>query len=458
MTRARVVAGLLLLSGCAYYNGLYNANRLVREAERAERDGRTGEARSLWSQAAVKAESVVSRHPKSKYRDDALYLQGRALERTGSCSQAVGPLALAGDSSTDLTLRMSALLLLGDCRLQLREPDSTLVAVAPALDEGDAEVRSRALLLRGRALLQLGRNEEALEDLSASGAREGAYAKAVALARLDRRDEAAATLAAVIDGPYLEASWLPTLDSVGIGHPQAVAGLVDRLAVQPEVRDGARARLWLADGERWLSVGDSVTAERRFASVRDMVPDSLEGHEARAYLAVFGAQRAERWQQVVPLVDSLRAATQQGGRTSRIAGKHASVLTRARNQLESDGTPMGLFLAAEDVRDSVRNWALAGSLLEQVVERHAATVLAPKALLALAALRPDVGDSLVGVMRQRYPESPYTLVLAGGGGAAFEALEDSLRQAATGRRGLRDETEGPRRRGADSVRRVRNDP
>lgn len=459
MRTSRVVAGLLLLSGCAYYNGLYNANRLVREAERAERDGRTGEARSLWSQAAVKAESVASRHPTSKYRDDALYLQGHALERTGSCSQAVGPLALAGDSSPDLALRVSSLLLLGDCRLQLREPESTLVAVAPVLHDGNAEARSRALLLRGRALLQLGRNEAALEELTASGAREGAYAKAVALARLDRRDEAAAALGAVIDGPYSEASWLPTLDSVGRGHPQVVAGLVDRLAVHPEVRDGGRARLWLADGERWLSVGDSVMAERRFATVREMVPDSVEGRTARAHLGTFAAQRADSWEQVVPLADSLQAAIQQGGPPARVAGRHASVLTRARIQLEPDGTPMGLFLAAEDVRDSLRNRELAGSLLEQVVERYAATVLAPKALLALAALRPAVGDSLVGVMRQRYPASPYTLVLAGSGDAAFEALEDSLRQAgADGRRGIRDETEGPRRRSADSVRRVRNDP
>ena len=40
----------LLLVGamaCAYYNGLYNANRLVGEAEKAQREGRSGEARSL---------------------------------------------------------------------------------------------------------------------------------------------------------------------------------------------------------------------------------------------------------------------------------------------------------------------------------------------------------------------------------------------------------------------------
>ena len=54
--RARMVWFLLTagMVGCAYYNGLFNANRLAADAERAERDGRSGEARSLvpwlWQQ------------------------------------------------------------------------------------------------------------------------------------------------------------------------------------------------------------------------------------------------------------------------------------------------------------------------------------------------------------------------------------------------------------------------
>jgi tetratricopeptide (TPR) repeat protein len=439
---------VLLVTGCAYYNGLYNANRLAREAERAERDGRTGEARSLWSQAAVKAESVASRHPKSRYRDDALFLQGRALQRVGACTQALFPLALAADSSPDVTLRVDARLLLGDCRLQLREPESTLVAVTPVLDEGTPQARSAAQLLRGRALLQLGRNEAALEELTASGAREGAYAKAVALARLGRRAEAAATLEGVLDGPYLEADWLPTLDSVGTADPAVLGPILERLAAHPDVRDGHRARLWLADGQRWLGVGDTGAAERRFQAVRALAADSSAGRTARAHLAVLAARRAVAWTEVEDMADSLRTALQQGGDATRIGSRYSSVLARAQRELQLDGTPMGLFLAAEDVRDTVGNRELAASLWEQVVERYPETVLAPKALLALAAVRPALGDSLVAVLRARYPESPYTLVLDGAGAAEYEALEDSLRRAGAdgGRRRVREDAEGPRRR------------
>jgi len=164
--RLLVLALAVAGTGCAYYNGLYNANRLAREATRAEREGRTGEARSLWSQAAVKAESVASRHRKSKYWDDALLLRGRALARTGSCNQAVEPLTVAADSSTDTRLGIEARLLRGECHLQLREPESTLVAVGPVLTLGEAAEQSRAHLLRGQALLRLGRDAEALEGLA----------------------------------------------------------------------------------------------------------------------------------------------------------------------------------------------------------------------------------------------------------------------------------------------------
>ena len=127
------------VGACAYYNGLYNANHLAKEARRAERQGRTGEARSLWSQAAVKAESVASRHPHSKYRDDAWLLQGTALQSIRSCVSAVRPLELAADSSPDRNIRAEAALRAGQCRLDMAEPDSALEAVATILRDGTIE-------------------------------------------------------------------------------------------------------------------------------------------------------------------------------------------------------------------------------------------------------------------------------------------------------------------------------
>jgi predicted negative regulator of RcsB-dependent stress response len=426
--KGRSVALVLALAGagCAYYNGLYNANRLAREATRAEREGRTGEARSLWSQAAVKAESVASRHRKSKYWDDALLLQGRALARSGSCLPAVAPLGVAADSSTDARLGIEARLIMGECRLQLREPESTLVAVGPVLATGEAADQSRAHLLRGQALLRLGRDAEALEELAASGQREAEFERAMALTRLKRRSEAVATLEGLAGGPYNEVLWLPVLDTVGTGDPASVSALVDRLGDDPARGIGERLRLWLQDGRRWLAAGDSATAGNRFAQVRGLAPDSIEGRTARAHLAVFAAARAESWSQLADLLDSLNGALRLGGEPVRVGGSHLSVLTRASRGVAENGTALGLFLAAEDVRDTLGNRVLSASLFSQVEGLYGESALAPKALLAIAALRPDVSDSLVAVLQERYAESPYALVIAGGGSAAFEALEDSL--------------------------------
>jgi hypothetical protein len=448
--RALTLGLVLLATGCAYYNGLYNANRLAREATRAEREGRTGEARSLWSQAAVKAESVASRHRKSKYWDDALLLQGRALARTGACLLAVRPLQVAADSSTDLPLTNEARLLVGECRLQMREPESTLVAVEPILASGETTDRSRAHLLRGQAFLRLGRDAEALEELTASGRREADFDRAMALTRLRRRPDAVAALEALVDGPYDEALWLPALDTVGTGEPASVSPIVDRLAGHPERRIGERLRLCLQDGRRWLAVRDSTAAGRRFEQVRALAPDSTEGRSARAHLAVFAAARAESWSQVPDLVDSLNAALRVGGDPVRVGGVHLGVLGRADRGLQEEGTALGLFLAAEDVRDSLANPRLAASLFAQVGELHGTSALAPKSLLAIASLRPEVSDSLIALLRDRYPASPYALVLSGLGSAAFEAVEDSLiREARAARSRGQGAEANPRRSRAD---------
>jgi hypothetical protein len=363
----------------------------------------------------------------------------------------VAPLAVAADSSTDRHLGVEARLLMGECRLQLREPESTLAAVGPVFASGEASEQSRAHLLRGQALLRLGRDAEALEELAASGRREADFDRALALTRLDRRPEAVGMLQQLADGPYEEASWLPALDTVGAGSPAAVAGLVDRLADDPTRRVGERLRLWLQDGRRWLGVGDSVTAGNRFAQVGALAPDSLEGRSARAHLAAFAVARATSWEQLPELLDSLNEALRLGGDPVRVGGARVSVLTRAQAGLTESGTALGLFLAAEDVRDSLANAALASSLFAQVEEVYGGSVLAPKALLAIAALYPATSDSLISVLQERYPASPYTLVLAGAGSAVFEAVEDSLLRAA------RDARRGVRGEGADQGRRTRVD-
>ena len=73
------LTGAWLLGGCVYYNGMYNTNRLAKSARKAERDGRAFEAKNLWGQVITRAETLVVRHPRSKYAD-----RGERASRTGA--------------------------------------------------------------------------------------------------------------------------------------------------------------------------------------------------------------------------------------------------------------------------------------------------------------------------------------------------------------------------------------
>src|SRR5687768_18434017 len=117
--KLRLTLASALLGGCVYYNGMYNANRLAGSARKAEREGRTLEANNLWGQVATKAESVVARHPTSKYAEEAIVLRGVALARLGQCEQALGALARTPLGSMPDDLTEDGLLATGRCQLAL---------------------------------------------------------------------------------------------------------------------------------------------------------------------------------------------------------------------------------------------------------------------------------------------------------------------------------------------------
>lgn len=427
MRRGLWVGGLALaLGGCAYYNGLYNANRLANDARRAEREGRTSEARSLWSRAAVKADTVIARFPKSRYHDDALLLRGIALERLKAYGTALSSLREAAASSPDERIRAEAHLLAARCWLALEQPDSVLVEVAGLVEDPGRAGRREALLLRGRAYVLLGRDEAALADLEASAAPEAAFPQAIALVRLGRSAEAESVLTRTAVGPYDEAAWLPVLDSLGRRAPRAATGLVDSLVARPDLTRGERRRLLVQDGERWLGAGEDSAAARRFVAVAIEAPDSAEGGTARAHLAVQRFRGTRALADVPAVLDSLDAAARRGGPAVQVVAPYVGVLGRAVEALGPESSPLALFLAAEHLRDSLRMHDLAADAFAEVARRAPEGVLAPKALLAEATLEPQDADSLVALVRDRYPTSVYTLALSGQAGDAYRAVEDSL--------------------------------
>nr|MBA3316830.1 hypothetical protein [Gemmatimonadales bacterium] len=170
MSRPPVLAVALvaaLLGGCVYYNGMYNAKRLAGSARRAELDGRTFEANNLWGQVITRAESLVARHPDSKYVDEALVLKGVALARLNQCDAAVTPLGRLSLLPPNAAVTEEASLALGRCQLQLGDPSVAEIMFARVADSEDAPRRREARLLRGRALRLTGRHQDAARMLAA---------------------------------------------------------------------------------------------------------------------------------------------------------------------------------------------------------------------------------------------------------------------------------------------------
>ncbi|HYS20235.1 MAG TPA: hypothetical protein VEO73_04020, partial [Gemmatimonadales bacterium] len=117
MTRAAVLGLLLVTVGCVYYNGMWSAKRLAKDARRFERNGQDAEAKLAWARAAEKAESVVVRHPRSRWADEALVLEGEGRAGSGDCVGAGPILADAMTKIDDVGLRERAQLAAAGCAL-----------------------------------------------------------------------------------------------------------------------------------------------------------------------------------------------------------------------------------------------------------------------------------------------------------------------------------------------------
>jgi tetratricopeptide (TPR) repeat protein len=417
-------------AGCAYYNGLYNANRLMGEAETAREQGRSGEARALYAQAAVKAESVAVRHPSSKWRDDALLLWGQSLRRGGECDEAVQPLQLAVDSSPDPTLRERAALELGACRVVIGEPDAAAIVLAPLLEAGDSAIAAGAALWKGRAELARGASGAAIQDLLRAPPDSAAFDLARAYGAADSVSVARAVLQAQLAAPYEEDRWILTLDFLGARDLQAATDLTDDLVARSDLTAGERARLLLADGERWDAIGEWDHAAGRYTEAVRAAPDSLEGGVAGARLVLVDVKRAADPADLPELLERSRAVAERGGEAARLVGPAERLLREVVQALEP---PVGaddavrLFGVAEALRDSLEAPKLAAALFWRIAQDHPASFVAPKALLAAAALEPERAAAALSLLTTRYRDSPYALALSGEGLDAFRAAEDSLR-------------------------------
>ena len=446
---AVALAVALLLGGCVYYNGMYNTKRLAGSARKAERDGRIFEANNLWGQVITRAESLVTRHPDSKYVDEALVLKGIALSRLRQCEAAVAPLGRVSLLPRDADVVGEASLALGRCQLEQGNPALAEVMFARVAESRDPALRREASVLRGRALRLSGRPEEALVALEGVADPRARTERLFALAAVHRRKAALALVDSLLAESDSTARWDTMATAVARADPLTASGVVDRLIERPGTAPQMQAMLLLEDGLRLADV-DSARSEARLRQAA--AQKGAADFASRAQVALLRRQlsRSATVAELRTLAAELdKRATVPGAGTEAAQLRELVGAVLAASDSAAAGSvyaDLRLFLAGEAARDWLAAPRLAASLFRTIVETIPESPYAPKAILAGKALDPDWGESAVSLLEGRYALSPYVAYMRGEEPYGYQELEDSLQVFA---RGL--EIQGLRRDRVDSL-------
>lgn len=425
---ALALAWLISGSGCAYYNAMWSAERFAKEARRLEERGREPEARSQWAMAARKAEAVMTRHPRSRWADDALVLRGEGLARSGACDAAAQPIADALAKVSDAPLRERAGLAAAQCALTTGKPVDAERALGEVLASTDGGRRSRAEYLAGRAAAS--RFDYAAAVAHFRRSREPAALPARARAHLaaGQPGDAGAVLDTLAAGRFNAAEWTDLLEGLATtGSADAASAALDRMLVRARVPPKDASQLLIDDGDRRLAGGDldgAATRYRQAAAAGPAGDDGLARVRQQRVLAARALSRRDLGP-VVAEVSRVARATEGGGAGSG-AGEARRLLELLARVVSTPETPGAAFRAAEMARDSLGAPRLAGRLMLDVAAADTGSIFAPKALVAALALLPDRHDSIVGVLDRAYASSPYTRTLRGEASPAYAAAEDSL--------------------------------
>jgi tetratricopeptide (TPR) repeat protein len=438
MKRALLLAAVLL-SGCVYYNGMYNANKFAKRAEKAQRQGRTFEAQGYWAQAEVRADSLIARHPNSKWVDDAQLIRGEASVNRGDCPGAIPDLEAASMSRDSPKVAQRALVLLGDCRLKAGNLAGADLAFTPLMQSSDTAIRHAAQFQHARILRLDGQYQEALsnlDDLSGTAVENERAADYAGLGDLAR---ARPLIDSALARQDTTVAWDSTLAGIGRVDAGLASQYTSQVVALPGLGGETRDELLNADGMRLLPTDpDSGLARLNQSAVAKPVTNA--SLVARLRIAEYYLGRADTIPQLQLARPVLTPLSQVGGPSAIRALDYLKVLDQVQAWSDSvtPGAPQGdlaTFVVAESVRDGLPAPRIAAQLFGAVPVWWPNSPYAPKALLALAALEPAQAVSIRATIEVVYPGSPYLQLVSGDVTPAVLALEDSLQLYASANAG-----------------------
>ena len=271
----------LLLSGCVYFNTMYNAGRDYSNAERAIREGDVAGARSSMDSVIAKTGRVITKHPDSKYADDAALMKARAEVYRELWESAQVSARFAVAATSDEHLRSSALGLDGLASFHLAEYSEADSLLSASLDgDLDPPDRTNFLVTRGRVRLALGRPDAAAADLTQARQEvepsvEARLDLARALSQVGRYDEAVEVSRDLLSDSRLRIFDEPVrayLDSLIVLAPVRTDTMLEAL-LQVEGQTGTqRSFLYLLQGRARQLRGDREGALDSFLASLEAAP------------------------------------------------------------------------------------------------------------------------------------------------------------------------------------------
>ena len=430
-TRAGALAGaLLLLTGCVYYNALYNAERRFEEAEDHRRAGRDSLAEVCYADVIQKAAGAFRREPEGEWADDALLLMGRAYLRRGDLRDARASLEEAARRAGSEPVRLQALLHLGEAHVVAGDRAEGALLINQALAGlPSGHQKAEGHLWRGQALLEAGEVDVGWWDLD-QAALDGRVRLDAALGRV--------AWAVRLDSPGRAREGMHRL--LGFGEAGARVDTVAALARAAARRWGpaqaaalleasdtarwepsARGRIRLARASLLREAGDSAGAE---AVVRRVAGGfGPTAADARLELAAWQLAQARDLVEARYALPLLLPAVGTPVVAQRVDRLHGMIGLAERGFSE----PLAWFAAGEVARDDLGAPALARGLFLAYADAAPSDPWVPKALLAALGVTDDEADhAWLRARLEGLGDSPYVLAARGEPALGLEALEEEL--------------------------------
>jgi hypothetical protein len=283
--------------------------------------------------------------------------------------------------------------------------------------------------------VQGGRWAEALTLLGGEDTATARIDRAVALAALDRTDDALLEVEPLLARADSGVAWGPLVQLLAQQDSEDADRFLTRLLAQPTASDARRAT-WLLAGIQGAIAHDPTVAERRFEALVRLPPSVAVG-EGRLLIAEHRVAQAASIDGLRSALEALGTLAEGGGLAALRIGDLRRLGSRMVREHDSLTAGVGtgdlmLFALAEEARDSLEAPVLAGSLLQRLEREWPASPYLPKSLMVRMALAPDSAETL-RTRLQQFGSSPYLGYTRGERDPRFAVLEDSLASFLTAR-------------------------